>query len=297
MPEAPFRYRSPDEDSARWSGFPFRDGDIVISTRSKSGTTWAQMICALLVLQTSELPASLTTLSPWLDWLVEPRDEVYARLAAQRHRRFIKTHTPLDGLPQDPRVTYLVVARHPLDMAVSLYHQGANIDRARLAELTGQAATAGPPPRRRDPHEWLLSWIDRDVDPREELDSLPGVLLHYRDAWARRAEPNVVLMHYDDLSADLAGQMRHLADRLGIEVPAPVWPQLVEAATFDRMRRRADQVVPDPFGVFKDRDAFFRRGGSGAGRELLSADELARYRARVAGSVPADLLDWLHRGR
>ena len=43
------RYRSDEEDSARWTGFPFRDGDIVISTRSKSGTTWMQMICALLV--------------------------------------------------------------------------------------------------------------------------------------------------------------------------------------------------------------------------------------------------------
>ena len=46
----PQRYESDDEDSARWIGFPFRAGDIVISTRSKSGTTWMQMICALLVL-------------------------------------------------------------------------------------------------------------------------------------------------------------------------------------------------------------------------------------------------------
>ncbi len=34
------RYRSEDEDSARWLDFPFREGDIVISTRSKGGTTW-----------------------------------------------------------------------------------------------------------------------------------------------------------------------------------------------------------------------------------------------------------------
>lgn len=99
------RYRSDDEDSARWIGFPFREGDIVISTRSKSGTTWMQMICALLVLGTPELPAPLTVLSPWLDWLAEPQDEVYDRLAAQPHRRFIKTHTPLDGVPLDPGCT------------------------------------------------------------------------------------------------------------------------------------------------------------------------------------------------
>ena len=107
----PVRYRSADEDSARWVGFPFRRGDIVISTRSKSGTTWMQMICALLVFQTSDLPAPLADLSPWLDWLGEPRAEVYARLAAQEHRRFIKTHTPLDGIPLDSRATYIVVGR------------------------------------------------------------------------------------------------------------------------------------------------------------------------------------------
>lgn len=66
MPEAPAtptRYRSADEDSGRWLGFPFRQGDLVISTRSKSGTTWVQMICALLEFQTPELPRPLAELS------------------------------------------------------------------------------------------------------------------------------------------------------------------------------------------------------------------------------------------
>lgn len=294
MPEAPFRYRSSDEDSARWAGFPFRDDDIVISTRSKSGTTWTQMICALQVFQTPDLPAPLAELSPWLDWLAEPRDAVYAQLAAQRHRRFIKTHTPLDGVPLDPRVTYLVVARHPLDMAVSLYHQGGNIDRERLRLLTGQPAPDGPPAPRRPLREWLHSWIGWEADPREDLDSLPGVLWHYRDAWTRRTEPNVVLVHYDDLSADLSGQMRRIAERLAISVPERIWPQLVEAATFTRMRSRADQLVPDPSGVLRDRRAFFRQGVSGAGRDLLTPAELARYRARTRLLGPPDLLDWLH---
>ncbi|WP_431974280.1 sulfotransferase domain-containing protein [Micromonospora haikouensis] len=297
MPDAPFRYRSSEEDSARWAGFPFRDGDIVISTRSKSGTTWMQMICALLVFGTPDLPAPLSQLSPWLDWLAEPLDEVYARLAAQRHRRFVKTHTPLDGVPLDDRAHYVVVARHPLDMAVSLWHQSGNLDRARLAELTGRPAPAGPPAPRTPLVESLRRWVDREADPRAELDSLQGVLWHLGDAWARRDRPNVTLVHYDDLVADLAGQMRALAGRLGVEVAQPRWPALVEAATFDRMRERADLLVPDPAGVLKDRNAFFRRGRSGQGRELLDEATLARYRARTAALTPPDLLAWLHRDR
>lgn len=295
MPATPYRYRSPDEDSARWLGFPFRDGDIVISTRSKSGTTWMQMICALLVLGTPDLPAPLARLSPWLDWLAEPRDEVYARLAAQPHRRIIKTHTPLDGVPLDPRAHYVVVARHPLDMAVSLWHQSGNLDRVRVAELTGQPMPEGPPAPRTPLVEWLKRWVDHEVDPRAELDSLRGVLWHLTDAWSRRGCPNVTLVHYDDLVADLPGQMRALADRLGIEVPEARWPELVEAATFERMRQRADELAPDPVGVLKDRAAFFRRGRSGQGRELLDPDTLARYHRRTAALAPPDLLAWLHR--
>ena len=289
----PLRYQSPDEDSARWLGFPFRDGDVVISTRSKTGTTWVQMICALLIFQTPELPAPLAQLSPWLDHLVVPEDEVHAQLVAQDHRRFIKTHTPLDGIPLDPRATYIVTARQPLDMAVSLFHQRGNIDRARLRQLTGQPEPAEPPPPRKPLHDWLLRWIADDVNPRAEPDSLPGLMWHLSDAWSRRNEPNVLLVHYDNLAADLEGQMRWLAERFGIAVPEETWPALIEAATFDAMKASADRLVPTA-GIFKSNAAFFRRGTSGAGREILSEEEIAGYHARVALLAPSDMLTWLN---
>jgi aryl sulfotransferase len=293
--EAAFRYRSTDEDSARWLGFAYRPGDIVISTRSKSGTTWMQMICALLVFQTPDLPAPLATMSPWLDWLTAPQQQVLAELEAQRHRRFVKTHTPLDGIPLDPRAIYVVVARHPLDAAVSLYHQGDNVDRQRLRRLTGASDPQDPPAPRPPLRDWLLEWIDTPADPRAELDSLPGVMWHLGDAWGRRSADNVVLVHYDDLSADLEGAMRRLAERLGITVFEPAWPELVAAAGFTAMRQQAERLVPDPYGNFRDRTAFFRRGRSGAARELLAQDQLDHYLARAAELAPPDLLAWLHR--
>jgi aryl sulfotransferase len=295
MPDAPVRYRSAEEDSGRWLDFPFRPGDIVISTRSKSGTTWVQMICALLVFQTPDLPAPLAALSPWLDWLGTPIEDVRARLAAQSHRRFIKTHTPLDGIPRDDRATYVVVARHPLDMAVSLYHQGDNLDRERVRHLTGQPPAeprTAPRPGLRD---WLLSWMDSTVDPRDDLDSLPGALWHLSDAWRRRTAPNVVLVHYGDLSADRDREMRRLAARLEIPVSEPAWPRLVEAAGFESMRAGADRLIPNQDGVIKSSTAFFRQGRSGSGRALLSAGEWDRYLARAAEMAPPDLLAWLHR--
>jgi len=212
----PTRYLSGDENSARWLDFDFRD-DIVISTRSKSGTTWVQMICALLIFQTPDLPRSLPELSPWLDWLVLPKDELLADLDTQTHRRFIKTYTPLDGLPRDDRVTFIVVARHPLDASASLYHQSHNINRQRIAELTGNPDLAKP--RKLPPlDEWLLIWIESDATARDQLESFTGVFHHLTDAWSRKDRPNVMLVHYADLLHDLAREMTRIAACLGIDV-------------------------------------------------------------------------------
>jgi aryl sulfotransferase len=273
-------YRTSEDDSARWLDFEFRPGDIVVSTGPKVGTTWMQMICALLVFQTPDLPSPLAELSPWLDQLVTPVEEVYSRLSAQRHRRFIKTHTPLDGVPVDPQVFYIVVGRHPLDAAVSRYHQ--------FTDLNPDAPEGSLPSLR----EWLLSWIDRgDWQP----DSLNRLIWHLADAWTRRNEPNVALVHYDDLSTDLDREMRRLAELLGIEVREELWPRLVEAAGFTQMRNRADLLVPKGRGALKDNRAFFRRGRSGSGRELLTERELTHYQERTADLASADLLTWLHR--
>ena len=288
---APIRYSSTDEDSARWRGFLFRPGDLVVCTRSKHGTTWVQAILLLLIHRRVELPAPLAELSPWLDHRVEPRERVFSRLEAQRHRRVVKTHTPLDGLPMDERVTYVIAARHPLDAAVSLYHQGDNIDRERLHRLTGVEGKpdAGPRP---PVEQWLRRWIRAEADPVRELDSLPGVFRHLRQAWSLRRQANVTLVHFADLLGDLAGQMERLAELLGLEPPSE---ELVGAATLEHMRQRADRLAPDVMNVLRARRSFFREGRSGTGAELLSAADLRLYHGRAAALAPEDLLAWLHR--
>ncbi len=187
-----------------------------------------------------------------------------------------------------------MVARHPLDLAVSLYHQGDNLDRRRLAELTGVPVRPARP--RPSAHDWLVSWTQQETTAQEQPDSLVGVLHHLGDAWTRRASgADVVLVHYADLSADLPGEMRRLAERLGIEVSPERLRGLAEAATFAAMRLRSAELSPNALGVLKDSAAFFRSGRSGAGSELLTAPELAAYEERVARLAPPDLVTWLHR--
>jgi hypothetical protein len=177
--------------------------------------------------------------------------------------------------------------------AVSAYHHCANLDEARWRQLMGEPEPPAPPPPPEPLHEWLLRWIADDSDLAGDLDTLPGLMYHLTDAWARRREPNVLLVHYESLCADLDGQMRWLADRLGITIRERTWPALVRAATFENMAARADQLIPAP-GLFKNNAAFFRRAPPAPGCEILSNAELASYHARAAGMAPPDMLAWLH---
>ena len=299
------RYTSIVYDSVRWEGFELRPDDIIISTPPKCGTTWTQMICSLLIFQTPELDRPLSVHSPWLDMQSRARRDVVADLERQAHRRFIKTHTPLDGLPKHPTVTYLCVGRDPRDVALSMDNHMDNIDipsfaaeRARGAAIDGielpPLAVRPPPPD--DPRERFWQWVDNETPPQEIGSSLLRTLRHLESFWDAPPDLDVVMLHYDDLKSDLDGQMRLLADRLGISVPGERWDALVEAATFERMRASAAMTVPrnDETSHWHDDERFFHRGTSGQWRELLDEDDLRRYRARVDELVAPDLAAWAH---
>jgi hypothetical protein len=288
-------------DSARWDALALRAGDIIISAPIKCGTTWVQMICALLVFQRRTLPADLDRLSPWVDMLTRPIEDVVGDLAAQRHRRFIKSHTPLDGLPFDERVTYVCVGRDPRDVALSFDSQmtNANVEaflaaRERAVGLDDLAELmpANPPPRAASVRERFWQWVEAPASP-----GLGATVHHLATFWQARTRPNVVLLHYDELKADLAGEMRRLAERLQIEVRPDRWASLIAAAGFDAMRRRADKIVPNAReALWRDNARFFNKGTSGQWRGLLDAADLRRYQARVAQLAPPELVTWLHRG-
>ena len=71
--------------------------DIVVGTYAKSGTTWTQQIVGQLVFR-GRPDVDVAALSPWLDLRVPPKAVKLGLLEAQTHRRFIKTHLPVDAL-------------------------------------------------------------------------------------------------------------------------------------------------------------------------------------------------------
>jgi hypothetical protein len=241
------------------------------------------------------------------------RDDVVALLAGQDHRRFIKTHTPFDGLPYDDRVMYVCVGRDPRDVAVSSAHHMSNMDLGRFLAAREEAvgledlAELGMTPRPdRDapkapagapapvgPGEALLEWIESSGEGSPM--SLVGTVHHLDTFWREREAANVAMFHYGDLLADLQGQLRRLADILGIEVSDGRISELAAEATFTAMKSRASLVAPNSdTGIWRSIEEFFHRGSSGQWRDVFGADELRRYEERVAELASPDLADWMH---
>jgi hypothetical protein len=300
------RYQTFIADSARWDGFVFRADDIVISTPPKCGTTWLQMICALEIFQTTTFDRPLDQISPWVDILARPVDDVRAQLQAQTHRRFIKTHTPLDGLPFDERVTYLCVTRDPRDVAVSWDSHINNANPETFFALREAAVgndgldellAAGPPMVGETERERFWSWVDSPSGAGAIGYGLESMLHHLDTFWAVRDRPNIVLVRYEDLLDDLDGQMRLIADRLGIRILEPRWFDLVAAATFDSMKTRAGELAPEAShrDFYNDQDQFFHKGATGQWHHILASDDIEKYAARVAECAPPDLAAWIHR--
>ena len=123
------------------------------------------------------------------------------------------------------------------------------------------------PPRPDGDRDRFWQWVDDETPSTQIGSSLRRTVEHLQTFRDAAADLDVVHLHYDDLKADLNGQMRHLALRLGIDVDERRWPGLVQAATFESMRSRAYTTVPD-IGPEQwiDPAAFFSHGTSGQWR-------------------------------
>jgi len=293
-------YRNTFMDSSRWAQYRPRDGDIIISTAYKAGTTWTQMLCGLLIFQTPRLPLPLAEITPWFDLRAYPLDEILARYEAQTHRRFIKTHTPLDGLPYYDNVTYLICGRDPRDIFISMQHHKENQNAKRVLELlTQRGETILPSPDLPDDlNERFQIWLTRGSFAWEQ-DGYPfwSVFHHAKTYWEYRQLANLHFLHYADLKADLDGQMRRLARILELEIDEARWPGLVNAATFAEMKRNADRTAPDTdLAIWRDNAQFFHSGSNAQWRDALSDESVALYKKVRNERVSRELGEWLERG-
>jgi aryl sulfotransferase len=288
-------------DSTRWERFTPRDDDIVITTSYKAGTTWMQGICAALVFQTPEPPVAQDDLSPWLDALFAPIDDVIALLEGLESRRYIKTHLPLDGIRFLEPVKYIFVGRDGRDVFASMWNHWNNMNPDGIDEMNDDPERSGPrlphPPADVQPafDEWLtkssFDW---------EADGYPfwSHLHHAQTWWDFRHLENILYVHFDDLLADLDGEMRRISAYLDIPVDEVRWPDLVRGVTFDEMKGNAAKMAPGATqGLWKDTARFFHKGTSRRWEGLLRPDQSEAYERAARERLEPALARWLEGGR
>lgn len=295
-------YRTWVFDSRRWDHYRPRPGDVVIATYPKCGTTWTQRIVSLLIFQ-DPAPLPLMEVSAWIDRrMPEPIEAVIGRIEAQTHRRFLKSHIPADGMALYDEVRYIHVARDGRDACMSFHNHGTGLSEA-ILELMDRAGAedetiARPYPRiPQDPAAHFHSWLTRAVIPGQ-TDGQPAMSFFEfeRSWWELRAHENVLMLHYNDLKADLPGEMARIAGFLGIDVPDALWPRLVEAAGFDAMRRDGAALMAKAAQVFRGgSDRFFHKGSNRRWEGVYAPEDLALYDAKAA-TLPPGCREWVEHG-
>ncbi len=288
-------------DSRRWSDYKPRTGDVIIATAPKVGTTWMQQIVNLLIFQSPQ-PRPLLELSPWVERRQIPIETVLLMLEAQTHRRFLKSHLPLDALPIYDEVKYVHVARDGRDACMSfLNHFNSflpaaweNFDAIGMADETIGRPMPRPPTTAR---EFFLYWIGEGNKNTPRIMS-DGFFAIERSFWSERRRANMLLVHYNDLKADLSGEMKRIAEFLGIETPDELWPQLVDAASFEAMKRDGVVLMAGAERAFRNgHETFLHSGTNNRWLGVLTEADLELYERKLNAELSLSLIRWLREGR
>lgn len=238
-----------------------------------------------------------SAVSPWVEMRPVPRETVLGMLDGQTHRRFMKTHLPLDALPWDPRVKYIFVARDPRDLVWSaydhmtsgtpaffdLFRSGPPFDGPELAPPSGTA------------RDMFLDLVRDDFRP----ENLWPFWSHMRSWWAARRQPNLLMVHFSDLKADMEGQVRRVAEFLDVPELAPgEWADVLEHCTFSWMKAHADMAAPpgSDFAFKNGPRDFVNKGTNARWASVLSDQDCRLYFERARRELGEECTAWLQHG-
>jgi hypothetical protein len=241
------------------------DSDIYVSTFSKSGTTWAQIILYQLTTIGSMDFDHLFDISPWV-WYAAMREVAPAITPAPR---ILKSHDDYRRFKQGHKGRFVFVLRDGRDVCVSLYHHRRNFKR-----YTGSFEQYFEDFL----HNTEYNWFDH---VRPWLANQHGLSIHY--------------VHYEDLKTDFDNTVLALARFCELPVSDEILARTRTHSSFASMKQHALQLGPRnahfagmekaaPYLV-KNPEQFIRRGEIGDGRLTLTEAQLAAFRARFDRSL------------
>ncbi len=182
--------------------------DTFLVSYPKSGNTWVRLLIANLL--SPVRPADLRTINQLVP---DPASESKRHFARMPRPRVIKSHFVFD--PRYPHVIYIV--RDPRDVVVSEYHY--------------QRKT-----RRISDHYPLDDYVQRFLAGQTYVEN--GSWGEHVTSWlaARDGDLRFLLVRYEGLLSDTAGELARITSFLGISATPHRLQQVVELSSADRMR-------------------------------------------------------------
>jgi aryl sulfotransferase len=296
-PQKTREYQNFAMDSTFWNDFRFRGDDIVISSYGKAGTTWTQQIVAQFIFDGVTDDKPIGDISQWVEFRIPTLDVKMPMIEAQDHRRFLKTHLPVDALVFSFEVKYIYVARDGRDVLWSMYNHHANLNNILYDGLAALPTQFGPiiePPRTENLREYFLDWLNEDGFP------FWAFWENVRTWWEIRHLPNIHFVHYQNLKNDMAGEMEAIGTFLGYDVGSITkgkWDDYVRQCTFTHMKNNAPNSTPMG-GALWDGGAqvFVNKGTNKRWTTTLTAEDIEKYETRALEELGPRCAYWLATG-
>ena len=263
---------SADEIAASIGGFRPRPTDIVISPYSKCGTTWLQQTFHCLRTRGDMDFDDISRVVPWIETAVTCDLDLDA--AQHGEPRGFKSHLSYDRMPSGGR--YVVAFRDPKDAMVSLFRfmEGWFIEPGAVA--IGEFAAARLASRSQGNNYWdhLVSW------------------------WDQRDNADVLLLSYEDMTANPADNVRRLAAFCGIALDDELLALTLDRSSLAFMLRYKDRFDDLMMRQVSERrcnlpsgsdSAKVRQGGVGGHRQAMPPELEAQMDAVWAETVAPKL--------
>lgn len=239
--------------------------DIFIATFAKSGTNWA-MQTALQIAWRGR--AEFDHIHHKVPWPEVPMTDVVTMEESDRDRsptgrRIIKTHLSSRSVPYTKRAKYITVLRDPKEVIVSAYYfllgSMGVLDVVSFQEWYDRFANDGPMTR---------AWAE-----------------HAASFWAWRDRPNVLVLTFAEMKADLAGNVKRFADLMEVSLSDAELAEVTRRASFSYMKEHESQFAPPKFPLRGNAPMakMIRRGQAGGSNELLSRAQQAELDRQCQG--------------